>query len=122
VRRILIVDDEPAVREAIAMVLREEGYLVLAAPDGRAALEMISAAPDLLITDLLMPDLDGWGLLDQVREQDPTLPVILMSAIDPTRWRGVSLPALDHVVFLPKPFDLETLLATVAQLSGRRET
>ena len=117
-RRILIVDDEPAVREAVAMVLADEGYTVLLAPDGRTALKMIAAAPDLLITDLMMPELDGWGLLDHVRERYPALPVILMSAIDLTRWRGRSLPALDHTVFLSKPFDLETLLATVRQLVG----
>jgi DNA-binding response OmpR family regulator len=121
VRRILIVDDEPAVREAIAMILTDEGYAVLIAPDGRTALEMIVAAPDLLITDLMMPELDGWGLLDHVRKQYPTLPVILMSAVDPIRWRGVSPPAFDHTVFLSKPFDLETLLATVRQLTGHRE-
>jgi CheY-like chemotaxis protein len=121
VRRILIVDDEPAVREAIAMILIDEGYAVLRAPDGRTALEMIVTAPDLLITDLMMPALDGWGLLDHVRERHPTLPVILMSAIDPIRSRGVSAPALDHTVFLSKPFDLETLLATVRQLTGHRE-
>lgn len=120
-RRILIVDDEPAVREAVAMVLTDEGYTVLMAPDGRTALEMIGAAPDLLITDLMMPELDGWGLLDHVRERHPALPVILMSAIDPTRRRGRSLPALDHTVFLSKPFDLEMLLAAARQLTGHRE-
>ena len=120
-RRILIVDDEPAVREAVAMVLTDEGYTVQMAPDGRNALEMIATAPDLLITDLMMPDLDGWGLLSQVRERHPTLPVILMSAIDLIRWRGPSPPALDHTVFLSKPFDLEKLLAVVRQLTGQHE-
>ncbi len=91
-RRILIVDDEPTIREAIAMVLTDEGYTVLVAPDGRTALEMIVAAPDLLITDLMMPGLDGWGLFDHVREEYPTLPVILMSAIDLTHWRGLPPP------------------------------
>ena len=120
-RRILIVDDEPAVREAIATVLTDEGFTVLTAPDGRIALGMIAAAPDLLITDVMMPYLDGWGLLAHVREQNPTLPVILMSAVDPVRGRGLSSPAPDHTVFLPKPFDLETLLAMVRQLTGYRE-
>lgn len=118
-RRILIVDDEPAVREAIAMVLADEGYMVLTAPDGRAALGMFSAAPDLLITDLMMPYLDGWDLLAHLREQYPTLPVILMSAVDPMRWRRTSSPAPDHTVFLSKPFDLEKLLAIVRQLTDQ---
>jgi CheY-like chemotaxis protein len=75
VRRILILDDEPAGREAVAMVLADEGDTVLMAPDGRTALDMIDPAT---------------ALLDHVREQHPTLPVILMSAIDPVRWRGLS--------------------------------
>jgi len=50
---------------------------------------MIVAVPDLLITDLLLPGLAGWGLLDHVREEYPPLPVILMSASDLTRWRGL---------------------------------
>ena len=64
VRRILIVDDEPALREILAAVLADEGYAVQAAADGRSALDLIAAAPpDLVITDISMPRLDGWGLL-----------------------------------------------------------
>jgi chemotaxis response regulator CheB len=83
VRRILIVDDEPSVRDVMATVLMDAGFSVLTAADGHIALEIIDdASPDLIITDVVMPNLDGWALLDHAREWNPTLPIILNE-----RWR-----------------------------------
>ena len=119
-RRILIVDDEPSVREVIATVLMDAGYTVQTAADGQIALEIIDGAPpDLIITDVMMPHLDGWTLFDQARERNPTLPVILMSAGDWIRARG-RMPLPDHAVFLAKPFTIEELLALVVRLTGVR--
>ena len=74
-RRILIVDDEPLIREVLAEVLADEGYAVHSAADGQEALEAIAAdLPDLVITDVMMPRLSGWDLLDRVRQQHPLLP------------------------------------------------
>jgi CheY-like chemotaxis protein len=118
VRRILIVDDEPAVRVVIATVLGDERYGVQMAPDGRVALDVIaSAPPDLLITDVMMPHVDGWAVLAHVREQNPALPVILMSAVDP-RIAPRSSPDPDHTDFLAKPFTIEALLAVVRRRLG----
>ena len=119
--RILIVDDEPAVLEVLASLLTDEGFTVRTAPDGRVALEMLADdLPDLLITDVMMPRLDGWTLLAAVREHTPTLPVIVISAVDRREARHWALLITDHTVFLQKPFDVETLLATVEQLNGPR--
>jgi CheY-like chemotaxis protein len=121
VRRILIVDDEPALREILAAVLADEGYAVQTAADGRSALDLFAATPpDLVITDISMPRLDGWGLLAQIRQDDPTLPVLLISAIRPTR-TGRPAPATDHTAFLAKPFDLEALLDLVTHLIASRQ-
>jgi CheY-like chemotaxis protein len=75
------------------------------------------APPDLIITDVMMPNLDGWALLDYARERNPTLPVILMSAGDWIRGRRpMSIP--DHAGVLAKPFAVEELLELVVRLTG----
>ena len=120
-QRILIVDDEPALREILAAILADEGYAVQTAADGRSALDLIGAAPpDLVITDISMPRLDGWGLLAQVRQDDPTLPVLLISALRPTLM-GRTLPTSNHTAFLAKPFDLDVLLERITRLIASRE-
>ena len=116
--RILIADDEPSVREVIAVLLEDEGHTVQTAPDGRVALQLITdERPDLLITDVMMPHLDGWALLNAVRDHAPTLPAIVISAVAATTRQRVEFSP-DHTVFLRKPFDLEALLTTVERLMG----
>jgi CheY-like chemotaxis protein len=118
-RQILVVDDERSVRQVLRDVLTDAGYTVETAPDGRTALELIARTPpDLVMTDVMMPHLDGWALLARVRERLPVLPVIVMSAVDPRDARRHRAITADHTVFLGKPFDLETLLAIVAHLTG----
>jgi len=118
VRRILIVDDEPSVRDVMSMVLIDAGYSVQTAADGHIALKIIDdAPPDLIITDVVMPNLDGWALLDHARERAPALPVILMSAGDWLRGRRTT-PDREHAVFLAKPFAVEELLALVGRLTS----
>ncbi len=117
-RRILIVDDEPSVLDVLTALLTDEGYAVQTASDGRAALKLIAAdLPDLLITDLMMPRLDGWRLVTAVREHCPTVPVIVMSAVDPKAGRRDVL-GVDHTIVLRKPFDIDTLLTSVERLLG----
>jgi CheY-like chemotaxis protein len=116
-RRILIVDDEPLIREVLAEVLADEGYAVHSAADGQEAVEAVSVeTPDLVITDVLMPRLSGWELLDRVRQHHPLLPVIVISAVGQRAARPERLS--DHTVFLAKPFALDDLLALVSRLTG----
>jgi two-component system OmpR family response regulator len=122
VRRILIVDDEPSVRDVVATVLIDAGYSVQTAADGHIALKIIDdAPPDLIITGVMMPNLDGWALLDHARERTPAPPVILMSAGDWVRGRR-TMPDPDHAVFLAKPFAIEELLGLVARLTGSQSS
>ena len=118
--RILIVDDDPEIRAVLRLVLEDAGNTVETAPDGRTALELVTAAPpDLLITDLIMPRLSGWSLFARVRRLAPTLPIILISGSDPgVRHHEASLP--EHTVFLRKPLALDQLLATVVRLLAER--
>jgi CheY-like chemotaxis protein len=111
---ILVVDDEPAVRELVVEVLRLEGYAAVGAADGRAALAALErVAPALVLMDVMMPGLDGRGayLAMRARPAGAAVPVVLMSAAaDPAR-----LPP-GAAAFLAKPFDLDELLGLVARL------
>src|SRR4051812_36836132 len=83
-RRVLVVDDEPDIRESVADVLTSAGYLVDMAPHGLAALEQIRRQPvDLVLIDLMMPVMDGWAFRKQVRSDPLTahVPVVAVSAI-----------------------------------------
>ena len=113
-KRVLVVDDEPALREAVADVLRDEGYAVRTAADGRAALALLDAeAPDLVLLDVMMPGMDGRAAYPAMRDRPNgrSVPIVLVSAAAPPA-------ALDPGVaaFLPKPFDLPRLLRLVAGL------
>lgn len=84
---VLVVDDEPVAREALARLLRREGFETLAAPDGRAALELLQAqSPDLILLDVRMPELDGLALLEilHAHPQWKVLPVIMMTGVSDT--------------------------------------
>lgn len=115
--RILVVDDEELIRDVLEMALGDEGYAVTTASNGREALARIVAdPPDLVISDMMMPHMDGLELMIRARELLPALPVVLISAVHP--WKQPrELPA--HTTFLAKPFDLETLLTLIIRLTGR---
>jgi CheY-like chemotaxis protein len=107
---ILVVDDDPAICDALAFLLEDAGYGVRTAPHGLAALDAIAEdAPHLVITDLFMPGLDGTGLIERLQRERPGLPIIVLSAAI-----RASPPA--GVPFVAKPFDAEQLLITVARL------
>ena len=118
---ILVVDDDPAVREVLGEGLAQRGYRVLTAPDGVEGLRLARVEhPTLVIADVLMPGLNGWELCRQVRE-DPALagiPFLFLSAVsDPSdRAHGLSLGADDYV---PKPVNLRELEIRIQRLLRR---
>ena len=110
--RILVVDDEPAILAAIAPLLRSRGYEVLTAMSGHAALESVPRdAPDLVILDLGLPDLDGVVVCSQIRETRNT-PILVLSArgAENDKVRALDAGADDYVT---KPFGTEELLARI---------
>jgi DNA-binding response OmpR family regulator len=121
--RILVVDDDPTVRGALCTLLQRAGYETIEAVDGRAASRMLDGL-DLVITDLLMPEVDGVDLIGQMRKEGSTLPVIAMSGggkVDSKSYLDVA-KALGAVATIAKPFELEHLLATVRDAIASRRT
>jgi two-component system response regulator MprA len=117
--RILVVDDEPAVREALERILRLEGFDVEMARDGREAVRSQASAPaDAILLDVLMPELDGLEACRRLRDTGDRTPVLMLTARDEVgdRVAGLEAGADDY---LPKPFALEELLARLRALLRR---
>ncbi|WP_242910493.1 response regulator transcription factor [Actinomadura terrae] len=117
--RILVVDDESAVRESLSHSLAFEGYAVAEAADGAAALERAGSEHlDLIVLDVLMPRLDGLTTCRRLRAQGATTPVLMLTARDMIgdRVTGLDAGADDY---LAKPFELDELLARVRALLRR---
>jgi two-component system response regulator MprA len=117
--RVLIVDDDRAIRESLARALELDGYEVSLAPDGAAALATIRAdRPDMAIVDLMMPNIDGLTLCRVLRAERDRLPILMLTARTETsdRVAGLDAGADDY---LPKPFDLPELAARVRALLRR---
>jgi DNA-binding response OmpR family regulator len=115
--RILVIEDEPRILAFLARGLEAEGFAVDGAGNGRNGLERaLAEGYDLVILDLLLPGLDGLGVLRELQRQRPDLPVVIVSARSDlqTKLRGFGLGACDY---MSKPFSLDELLARVrAQL------
>lgn len=117
--RILVVDDDRAVRESLRRSLSFNGYSVALAQDGVEALELISSdRPDALVLDVMMPKLDGLEVCRQLRSTGDDLPILVLTARDSVSERVAGLDAgADD--YLPKPFALEELLARMRALLRR---
>jgi len=112
--RVLVVDDDEAIRESLRDALSDAGYDVAVAADGRQALGMLTPRPALLLVDLMMPELDGWELMDELARTAPLadIPVCVLSAI-------ASHAPPQAAAVLQKPVDLEMLLETVERLTKK---
>jgi DNA-binding response OmpR family regulator len=117
-RRVLVVDDEPVVREVVVSYLQREGYRAVEAADGSEALKIITATPpDLVVLDVMLPEVDGFSVLSRVRKLGD-VPVILLTARteESDRVLGLGLGADDYVV---KPFSPRELVARVQSVLRR---
>ena len=108
--RVLIVDDEPPIRKLLRMGLTAQGYQVLEAPNGKAALELVAQRPDLVILDLGLPDVQGFDLLRTIRARNEQVPIVVLSSRgdEVAKVAALDLGADDYVT---KPFGTEELLA-----------
>jgi CheY-like chemotaxis protein len=119
-RPILVVDDDADIRSTIVDILGDAGYTVQAAANGREALDLLktSPLPALILLDLMMPELDGWGFMAALQQELPelaTIPVVIFSAHGDA---GVAASSLEVVGFVKKPIRLDELLAAVERCAG----
>jgi two-component system KDP operon response regulator KdpE len=108
--RVLVVDDEPPIRKLLRMGLTAQGYQTLEAPNGKAALDLLSEAPDLIILDLGLPDTQGHDLLRTIRARNESVPIVVLSSRgdEAGKVQALDLGADDYIT---KPFGMDELLA-----------
>jgi two-component system, OmpR family, KDP operon response regulator KdpE len=108
--RVLVVDDEPPIRKLLRMGLTAQGYQTLEAPNGKAALDLLSQSPDLMILDLGLPDTQGHDLLRTIRARNDSVPIVVLSSRgdEAGKVQALDLGADDYIT---KPFGMDELLA-----------
>ena len=113
--RVLVMDDDALILRLLAEVLRDEGYLVRTAPDGAEGLRVAATwQPDVVLVDLVMPVLNGWGFVERFRKMEGARACIIgMTAAQPVAGRGLDDAGLDELLL--KPFNLEDVLDLVAR-------
>lgn len=112
---ILIVDDEPAITSALNYYFVQAGYATILAHTGREALEKIALNPDLVVLDIMLPDMDGYQICRHIREQRHYIPILMLTAKDtlPEKVIGLELGA---DAYLTKPYNPQEMLAQVRAL------
>ena len=117
-KNILIVDDEPDIREILRYNLEKEGFSITEAVDGNEALDKVSKDLDLAILDIMMPDKDGYEVCRKIREQGNTLPIVFLTAMDREfdEVRGLEVGGDDYV---RKPFSPKMLIARINAIFRR---
>jgi CheY-like chemotaxis protein len=120
-RRILVAEDNKSIQDVVSRILKFMGFEVALAGNGIEALSVfLDSSFDLVLTDLQMPNMDGWSLASRIKERSPNTPVVLMTGADrETVLKKVERGPVDSVIF--KPFRLEDLQRTVQGELAPRE-
>jgi DNA-binding response OmpR family regulator len=116
---ILIVDDDPAIRQMLDLIFEQEGFTVFTASNGRKALHlpMLRAGQiDVVITDVMMPEMDGLAFTENLKAQQPHLPVLILSACI----EYLDVGSVSATQVMSKPFDVKALLHAVRCLLDKR--
>ncbi|MGV3620057.1 MAG: response regulator transcription factor [Archangium sp.] len=118
--RILVVEDDLSILTGLSMSLRFEGYDVIQAQDGKTGLQkVLDERPDLLVLDVMLPQMNGFEVLEELKRRGNAVPVVVLTAkgVETDRVMGLNLGADDYVV---KPFGLQELLARIRAVLRRR--
>ncbi|MFC0265439.1 response regulator transcription factor [Alloscardovia macacae] len=119
--RLVVVDDEPSIRELLSASLRFSGFDVVTASNGTEAIEtIVSTNPDLIIMDVMMPDIDGFTVTSRIRQEGIDAPVLFLTARDDTQDKvmGLTVGGDDYVT---KPFSLEEVVARIRAILRRTQ-
>ena len=120
--RVVYIEDEQEMIDLIRLVLKQRGYEVIGANGGREGLEIIRREiPDLVLLDIMMPDMDGWEVFQQIRADDGTkdIPVIFVTAKDYTIDKVLALNVAGAQGFIGKPFHPNELLERIEDVMGQ---
>jgi CheY-like chemotaxis protein len=111
---VLVVEDQPDIRDFVAFVLENEGYCVTTADNGAVALEQVARKPvDIVLLDMRMPVMDGWAFAEAYRQRPgPHAPIVVLTAANDASTRAAQIQA---DAYLGKPFELDDLLSVVAR-------
>jgi DNA-binding response OmpR family regulator len=118
--RVLLIEDDPDVRGSLVLGLKLEGFEVLEAENGAVGLRLLEQQPDVVLLDIVLPGMDGFGVLENIRGRC-NVPIIMLTALDETsaKVRGLKAGADDYVV---KPYSLSEILARIEALLRRSKS
>ncbi len=118
-KKILIVDDEPDTLELVKLVLESGGFKTQLATNGREALNQIEVSkPDLILLDIMMPDMDGWDVFRKIKEKDEKIPIAILTAKAQNIDKLLGLHVLKADDYITKPFGKNELIDKVKKLTA----
>ncbi len=118
-KKVLIVDDEPDTLELVKLVLESGGFETVLAASGKEALNKLDASrPDLVLLDIMMPDMDGWEVFRKMKQKNTTMPIAILTAKAQNFDRLLGLHVLKADDYITKPFGKNELISRVRKLAG----
>lgn len=119
IKKVLIVDDEPDTLELVKLVLESGGFETMSAANGMEALAHIDRKkPDLVLLDIMMPDMDGWDVFRRIKEKNPKIPIAILTAKAQNIDKLLGLHVLKADDYITKPFGKNELIGKVRKLVG----
>lgn len=118
-KKVLVVDDEPDTLELVKLVLESGGFETVLASNGLEALDRVGKTrPDVVLLDIMMPDMDGWDVFRKIKEKYPTLPIAILTAKAQNIDKLLGLHVLKADDYITKPFGKNELINKVKKLTG----
>ncbi|VVB96205.1 Chemotaxis response regulator protein-glutamate methylesterase/glutamine deamidase [uncultured archaeon] len=119
IKKVLVVDDEPDTLELVKLVLESGGFETVLAANGMEALDKVGKTrPDLVLLDIMMPDMDGWDVFRKIKEKYPTLPIAILTAKAQNIDKLLGLHVLKADDYITKPFGKNELISKVKKLTS----